>query len=341
VTGKRDEWHKAFHDRDLVDCFALSAEARGVLWTLRNMIMRSRGRIHADMKALSKQCRMRVDRFGVITDDLIMRRLIYLEAGYFRSATTDELTADREDRRAHFSTMGKTSAARRAGAQDPAGEPVPEPDLFTNQGDRVNARSDPGQIPGSPAEVGTKSRGSAEQVDLNPRSSRVVGQKSERKQRSAVNDSESEEEGRRRKRRLPVVPHDVEDLTAGAVDEAVAIYNAQAGAGNNWPKCATVTPKRRRALGRLLNLRHVGGIDGWRATIDRASKSSWLSGKTKRGNGHENWRASLDYFSREDVFVEISEGRHDDQRSSDIAGEGNKTSAVGKAIAAVRAFGTD
>jgi hypothetical protein len=340
VTGKRDEWHKAFHDRDLVDCFPLGAEARGVLWTLRNMIMRSRGRIHADMKALSKQCRMRVDRFAVVTDDLIGRRLIYLEDGFFRSATTDELTADREDRRAHFSIMGKASAARRAGAQDPAGEPDPEPDLFGNQALKGNARSDPGQSPRSRAEVGTKSRGSAEQVDLNPRSTRVVGQKTEQKQRAAVNDSESEQEGRRRTReRLPIVPHgDVEDLTAGAVDEAVAIFNAQAGNGTDWPTCTTITPKRRAALGQLLNLRHVGGIDGWRAMIDRAAKSSWLSGRAPRGT---SWRADLAYFSREDVFVEITEGRHDDQRSSDLAREEKKPSAVGKALAAVRAFGTD
>ncbi|GGC70617.1 hypothetical protein [Chelatococcus reniformis] len=85
--------------------------------------------------------------------------------------------------------------------------------------------------------------------------------------------------------------------------EAVEIYNS-AAATVGWPKCQKLTDQRRAALRH--RLKDCCGIDGWRAAMDGARASPFLTGRNDRG-----WTADLDFFLQAKSFTRLMEGGYD------------------------------
>jgi hypothetical protein len=92
------------------------------------------------------------------------------------------------------------------------------------------------------------------------------------------------------------------------VDQALEIYNL-AAKRVGWTQARKLTePRRRQLKARLVD---CGGIDGWRDAIAKAEASAFLTGKTAPGNGHEGWRADLDFLLRQAKFLKLVEGAYD------------------------------
>jgi hypothetical protein len=91
--------------------------------------------------------------------------------------------------------------------------------------------------------------------------------------------------------------------------EALNLWNAAADRVG-WPKAQRLTDTRRRAL--KLRLSECGGLEGWSAALAKAEASSFLTGKSGRTNGHENWRCDLDFILRQAKFTKLLEGGFDD-----------------------------
>ncbi len=86
--------------------------------------------------------------------------------------------------------------------------------------------------------------------------------------------------------------------------EALAIWNELApGAG--WPAAKFLTTSRRAALKRAIT--DYGGIVGWRTHLAAASHNDFLTGKTARKPGHENWRPDLDWFLKPANVLKVLE----------------------------------
>jgi len=102
------------------------------------------------------------------------------------------------------------------------------------------------------------------------------------------------------------------DPPANSVSEeefrkAVAAYNA-AAVDLGWPLCERLTEKRRRSLARILR---TEGLGPWMAMFNKSRDSPFLTGKSKPGNGHDNWRPSVDFFLRPDTMTKVFEGAYD------------------------------
>ncbi len=104
-------------------------------------------------------------------------------------------------------------------------------------------------------------------------------------------------------------------LQRGQHEEAAAIeaWNAFAGE-HGLAKVQKLTDARRTRLHRRLN--DLGGLDGWRAALDRVAASSFLLGENKTG-----WRADFDFLLQEKSLTKLMEGGYD--RSSRSTGAGN------------------
>jgi hypothetical protein len=76
------------------------------------------------------------------------------------------------------------------------------------------------------------------------------------------------------------------------------------------PMAQRLTDPRRKAL--KTRLSESGGLDGWAVALAKVEASSFLTGKTGRGNGHENWRCDLDFILRQAKFTKLMEGGFDD-----------------------------
>lgn len=92
------------------------------------------------------------------------------------------------------------------------------------------------------------------------------------------------------------------------VRDAVGIYN-QAAARVGWPLAQRITGSRRSAC--LSRLGECGGLEGWRAAIERAERSGFLRGESDKG-----WRADLDFFLQSKSFTKLMEGSYDDRAGS-------------------------
>jgi hypothetical protein len=112
-----------------------------------------------------------------------------------------------------------------------------------------------------------------------------------------------------------------------AYNDAVAEFEV------NWPKCTKITPKRAKLLARIA-ADDAGGFGGWKAALERAARSSFLNGKGKRSANHANWKADLNYFARLDVFIEIIEGKHDDESTKRNPEQGQRETSRARALAA-------
>lgn len=84
--------------------------------------------------------------------------------------------------------------------------------------------------------------------------------------------------------------------------EAFDLYNSFAEIAG-WKKAAKLSDARKRKL--KARLKDVGGIDGWKIALEKASKISGLSG------GDGKWKANLDFFLQESSFIKLMEGSYD------------------------------
>lgn len=77
-------------------------------------------------------------------------------------------------------------------------------------------------------------------------------------------------------------------------------------AEHDLPACQKRTTARRVAV--RARLRDAGGIEGWRAALEKAAGVNWMFGDNKRG-----WRLNIDTLVRESFFVKLMEGAYDNR----------------------------
>jgi hypothetical protein len=88
-----------------------------------------------------------------------------------------------------------------------------------------------------------------------------------------------------------------------------ALWNEHA-ARNGWPTWnlgAKVRDRHARAL-----LGNHSTRARWSAALERATRSSFLMGRTPRTGTHANWRPTPDWLLRTDTLIKIEEGFYDD-----------------------------
>jgi uncharacterized protein YdaU (DUF1376 family) len=75
------------------------------------------------------------------------------------------------------------------------------------------------------------------------------------------------------------------------------------------PVARVLTKNRRASL--KARLSEVGGIDGWRAALDKARASPLCNGENSRG-----WKADLDFLLQQKSFTRLMEGSYDARQST-------------------------
>jgi len=65
-----NDWHKAFHDRDLIEVAPLTPEERGVYFTLRMLLIRQHGHTLNDEVSLAAWCKCQPRTFRRVRDRL-------------------------------------------------------------------------------------------------------------------------------------------------------------------------------------------------------------------------------------------------------------------------------
>lgn len=93
-------------------------------------------------------------------------------------------------------------------------------------------------------------------------------------------------------------------IDMGTAHAAVDAYNAMAEKAG-LPKAQLLTDKRRKSLAH--RLQECGGIDGWRAAMDKVAASAFLTGKKT------DWRADFDFVLQAKSFTKIMEGSYDNK----------------------------
>ena len=107
------------------------------------------------------------------------------------------------------------------------------------------------------------------------------------------------------------------------IGEAFSVYNEYAELAS-WPKAAKLTSPRRSSM--KARIAEAGGLDGWKAAMERAVKSPLLTGQNERG-----WRADLDFFLQAKSFTKLLEGSYDSRKpagKSEIVSPAAAQSAV-------------
>lgn len=122
-------------------------------------------------------------------------------------------------------------------------------------------------------------------------------------------------------------PSDVATIVADPISEAVAIYNS-AAKETGWPQCQILSKERRGGI--RARLKDCGGIEGWRAAIEKATASDFLSGRTARTDGHENWTMDLNFLIKAANFTKLMEGKYDNRGHIKV-GTGNDNLLAGAA----------
>lgn len=103
---------------------------------------------------------------------------------------------------------------------------------------------------------------------------------------------------------------DKKDAYASSSEEARAVeeYNA-AAARAGWSAVQRVTKPRISSL--KARLREVGGLEGWRAALDRAEASDFLCGRRPGRDGP--FFASFDFLVQAQSFTRLMEGNYDNR----------------------------
>lgn len=107
-------------------------------------------------------------------------------------------------------------------------------------------------------------------------------------------------------------------IDMGTAQAAVAAYNAMAEKAG-LPKAQLLTDKRRKSLAH--RLQECGGLDGWRAAMDRVGASTFLTGKKI------DWRADFDFVLQAKSFTKIMEGSYDNKPAPQQSGKHGWVSA--------------
>lgn len=89
--------------------------------------------------------------------------------------------------------------------------------------------------------------------------------------------------------------------------EAVELFNAMAeGAGISTVQKLTDARKKKLAA----RLKDCGGLEGWKAALEKVAGSAFLTGKKT------NWKADFDFIVTESKFTKIMEGSYNDLKSA-------------------------
>lgn len=120
------------------------------------------------------------------------------------------------------------------------------------------------------------------------------------------------------KDQIPNTKEERKTVTREEVHECVGVFNAFAEQ-NGLSKVQSLSEKRFKAL--QARLRECGGIDGWRAAIEKVAASPFLLGENPSG-----WKLDFDFLVTASKFTRIMEGVYDRTRK-------NKSSALAADIA--------
>lgn len=91
-------------------------------------------------------------------------------------------------------------------------------------------------------------------------------------------------------------------------NEAVKCWNDLAEK-LNLSKVAKLTETRKKKL--VARLKDCGGIEGWKAAIEKVSTLRWMHGENKSG-----WKVNFDFLLQESSFVKLMEGSYDERNNS-------------------------
>ncbi|WP_319798308.1 DUF1376 domain-containing protein [Nitrobacter sp.] len=123
--------------------------------------------------------------------------------------------------------------------------------------------------------------------------------------------------------------------------DAIELWNQAARALNSelgrteWAEVQKLTAARRTAI--RARLKDCGGIEGWKAALEKAARLPWLRGETTRSPGHEDWRFNLDTLIREKFFTSLMERPDDDdlsrrQRNRQTGGHEDRLAGILEAV---------
>lgn len=106
------------------------------------------------------------------------------------------------------------------------------------------------------------------------------------------------------------------DIDIAPVDQVADAFNAYnaAAARNGWAEAQKVTPARRSAM--KARLADCGGIEGWRAALERAEASDFVNGRTSHA-----FRCHIDFLLQQSSFTKLMEGTYDN-RNQGVSGPG-------------------
>ena len=124
-------------------------------------------------------------------------------------------------------------------------------------------------------------------------------------------------------------------LRRDILSDAVALWNAFAEE-NGLERVQKLHSQRRTKL--KARLKDCGGLEGWKAALEKLGASSFLMKKDRTGE-HANWRPDFDFLMRESKFTKLMEGGFDDRSATRDADERDRAGneAVLRAIEAVEA----
>lgn len=97
------------------------------------------------------------------------------------------------------------------------------------------------------------------------------------------------------------------DPKSSSDDAALAAFNTEA-ALRGWPQAHKLNPSRRGKLRACVKT--AGGLDGWTAAIQRAGRSTFLTGGTR-----DPFRATFDFLIAPSNFLKLIEGNYDDRKA--------------------------
>lgn len=113
-----------------------------------------------------------------------------------------------------------------------------------------------------------------------------------------------------------IIEVDKSTSTANHLKDAVDIWNDMAKK-MGLSQVQKLTDQRKSKLN--ARLKSCGGLDGWRAAVEKASKSAFLTGET-------GWRADFDFMLQEKSFTKLMEGAYDNGKRK-RTGSGGATRA--------------
>lgn len=132
---------------------------------------------------------------------------------------------------------------------------------------------------------------------------------------------------------IPVIKPDITkretnvSLGKDEVQQAFDAYN-EAAALAGWPHAQRLTQPRMASLKK--RLKELGGLDGWKAALDKASASLFLTGRKAGRNGF--FKANIDFLLQQSSLTKLMEGNYDNgPDSQQHASRGNSRDSRARA----------